>query len=104
MDEAGKLLQPANSGEIVIRGANVTRGYENNPAANEMNAELEDAIVRGFEYLKSVQNSDGSFGRGRYGKHVGITALCALAYMADGNLPGRGEYGEQGTARNSPHL
>ena len=25
----------------------------------------------------------------------GITALCGLAYMADGNLPGRGVYGEQ---------
>jgi squalene cyclase len=41
-----------------------------------------------------MQNADGSFGRGRYGKHVGITALCGLAYMADGNLPGRGPYGE----------
>ena len=28
------------------------------------------------------QNEDGSFGRGRYGRHVGITALCALAYSA----------------------
>ncbi len=34
MDEAGNIL-PANTvGEIVIRGANVTVGYENNPKAN----------------------------------------------------------------------
>ncbi len=70
-------------------------GAQNNPAAHEISDQLDDAIARGFSYLKSMQNADGSFGRGRYGKHVGITALCALAYMADGNLIGRGQYGEQ---------
>jgi acyl-CoA synthetase (AMP-forming)/AMP-acid ligase II/thioesterase domain-containing protein len=35
MDEMGHLLPPGHKGEIVIRGANVTQGYENNPAANE---------------------------------------------------------------------
>jgi acyl-CoA synthetase (AMP-forming)/AMP-acid ligase II len=35
MDEAGRLLPPRELGEVVIRGANVTQGYENNPAANE---------------------------------------------------------------------
>ena len=67
---------------------------ENNPAADEMNPALNEAIERGFKYLVSQQNEDGSFGRGRYGKHVGITALCSLAFMADGNLPGRGPYGD----------
>ena len=35
MDEEGKLLLPGEIGEVVIRGANVTSGYENNPQANE---------------------------------------------------------------------
>jgi acyl-CoA synthetase (AMP-forming)/AMP-acid ligase II/thioesterase domain-containing protein/acyl carrier protein len=35
MDETGNLLPPGERGEVVIRGANVTRGYENNPAANK---------------------------------------------------------------------
>ncbi len=34
MDEAGKLLGPGETGEIVIRGSSVTAGYENNPKAN----------------------------------------------------------------------
>ena len=33
-DEAGALLPAGQTGEVVIRGANVTPGYENNPPAN----------------------------------------------------------------------
>ena len=34
MDAAGRLLAPGATGEVVIRGDNVTQGYENNPEAN----------------------------------------------------------------------
>src|SRR5208337_3277604 len=34
MNEQGDLLPPGQTGEIVIRGENVTPGYEQNPAAN----------------------------------------------------------------------
>jgi acetyltransferase-like isoleucine patch superfamily enzyme/acyl carrier protein len=34
MDEAGRLLPAGETGEVVIRGGNVTKGYENNPKAN----------------------------------------------------------------------
>jgi len=34
MGESGGLLAAGETGEIVIRGANVTAGYENNPKAN----------------------------------------------------------------------
>ncbi len=34
MDEAGHLLSNGDLGEVVIRGPNVTRGYEANPEAN----------------------------------------------------------------------
>ncbi|HVZ33580.1 MAG TPA: acyl--CoA ligase [Polyangiaceae bacterium] len=34
MDAHGTLLPPDTTGEIVIRGVNVTLGYENNPSAN----------------------------------------------------------------------
>ncbi len=35
MDTDGTILPRGETGEIVIRGANVTSGYENNPKANE---------------------------------------------------------------------
>ena len=34
MDEAGAVQAPGTEGEVVIRGPNVTHGYENNPEAN----------------------------------------------------------------------
>ncbi len=34
MDEAGNLLPAGTQGEVVVRGANVTPGYHNNPEAN----------------------------------------------------------------------
>lgn len=34
MDDAGRLLSAGEQGEVVIRGANVTPGYLNNPEAN----------------------------------------------------------------------
>ncbi len=42
MDASGKLLAAGQTGEIVIRGANVTAGYENNPKANA------EAFTRGW--------------------------------------------------------
>jgi len=67
---------------------------QNAPMALEITPESVEAVRRGLRFLASMQNEDGSFGRGRFAKHVGITALCGLAFMADGNLPGRGPYGE----------
>jgi acyl carrier protein len=35
MNETGDLLRRGDTGEVVIRGSNVTSGYENNPTANQ---------------------------------------------------------------------
>jgi acyl-CoA synthetase (AMP-forming)/AMP-acid ligase II len=44
MSEDGRLLAPGNVGEVVIRGSNVTPGYQNNPEANA--AALKDGWFR----------------------------------------------------------
>lgn len=65
---------------------------QNAPLPDEITPELDEAVRKGLAYLASVQNEDGSFGGGRYAKNVAITALAGIAFMADGNVPGRGEY------------
>ena len=42
MDEKGRLLERGETGEVVIRGDSVTRGYENHPKANA------EAFVNGW--------------------------------------------------------
>jgi acyl-CoA synthetase (AMP-forming)/AMP-acid ligase II len=55
MDASGALLPPDTTGEIVIRGINVTAGYENNPAANS------EAFTHGWFRTgdQGVMNSEG---------------------------------------------
>lgn len=59
---------------------------------DEITPELERTIARGLEALARRQRDDGSFNGG--GADVAITALGGIAFMADGNLPGRGKYGQ----------
>lgn len=55
--------------------------------------ELEAAVARGLEWLAKQQLPDGSFGgQSQYGRHVGITSLGGIAFVAEGSLPGRGRY------------
>jgi len=62
--------------------------------ASEITAKAEQAIEKGLIWLAGKQNEDGSYGSGsNYGKHVGITGLACMAFMCDGQLPGRGKYG-----------
>jgi len=58
---------------------------------------LDTSVESGLAYIAANQNRDGSWGggSGSYSRHVGITGLCALALMANGNVPGRGRYGKQ---------
>ena len=58
----------------------------------EITPEMRAAVDSALDYLASAQAEDGSYGSERYPKHVGMTALAAMAFMADGNVPGRGKY------------
>lgn len=48
------------------------------------------AVRKGVEFLAKHQGVDGNWGGG-----TGVTATCALALMAQGHIPGSGEYGPQ---------
>jgi hypothetical protein len=86
--------QESSNGSVDQPAPRPDSSAENQPLENEMTPQLHSAVERGFRYLQSQQNADGSFGRGRYGRNVGITALAGIAFMADGHLPGRGVYGD----------
>lgn len=62
--------------------------------SDELSSEHRAVIDKGLAWLARQQAADGSFGdMSHYGPHVGITGLAGLAFMADGNMPGRGRYG-----------
>lgn len=67
----------------------------NNPAAGEQSPELDRAVATGLAALARMQNPDGSYGQAQQGRTVAVTALASIAFMADGNIPGRGAYAEQ---------
>lgn len=67
---------------------------ENNATPDEITPELDAAVARGLAYLATQQQPDGSFSGGRFGRNVAITAVACLAFMGDGNLPGRGDYAD----------
>ncbi|RME83327.1 MAG: hypothetical protein D6785_06830, partial [Planctomycetota bacterium] len=77
----------------------------NDKSHGEITKAAQNAIDRGLEYLAKHQNPDGSWsdviGRkvnnyyiGKYGRHVGVSALAGMAFLAGGYLPGRGKYGK----------
>ncbi|MCA9017219.1 MAG: terpene cyclase/mutase family protein, partial [Planctomycetaceae bacterium] len=54
------------------------------------------AVNRGLEFLAERQHPDGSFGSGStFKNNVAVTALCGMAFLAEGSTPGRGKYGVQ---------
>ncbi|MCC6678202.1 MAG: terpene cyclase/mutase family protein [Phycisphaerales bacterium] len=92
---AASGAQPADPAAPSAEPAPGPASAQNNAIEGEITPELDRAVTRGLAALARTQNEDGSFGDGRWGRSVAITALACLAFMADGNLPGRGAYGEQ---------
>ena len=64
----------------------------------DLTPEAMKAIKRGLAWLAKAQRKDGSWAYRRFGNssggHVGITGLAGIAFLAGGNVPGRGKYGE----------
>lgn len=85
--EEAPAAAPATSAGAAQSGAVVGGG--------EITEALQGTIDEGLRALAAMQADDGSFPVARFQRHVGITGLCCLAFMADGSAPGRGRYGEE---------
>lgn len=61
---------------------------------DHINAQAQQAIDRGLQFLANCQSVDGSYGEGQQLRgNVAVTSLAALAFMAGGHAPSRGKYG-----------
>ncbi|TET37428.1 MAG: prenyltransferase [Planctomycetota bacterium] len=104
--------RPGPAGFPVPPAGAFTPSKDNLDFRGEITRKIRRAIERGLAYLASTQDdSDGSW-RCKVGrkisnnysavtmnntdndKNVGVTALAAIAFMAHGDVPGRGRYGE----------
>jgi hypothetical protein len=56
-------------------------------------ARVSKAVDRGFEYLLSVEQPDGSYPES-HGRSTGISSLVGMSFLAKGHLPGQGRYGD----------
>jgi hypothetical protein len=54
---------------------------------------FDEAIERAMEYLKGAQAADGSWSAGRYGRDPAVSALCVMAFLSAGHVPGEGPHG-----------
>lgn len=57
-------------------------------------AAVDKAVERGLAWLAKQQQRDGSFPTMPQGQPA-VSALCELAFLAHGHLPGEGEYGNR---------
>lgn len=74
----------------------VTASAQRNAADSRelVTPQTRQAVDRGLRYLASQQHPDGAFGSGTlYRRDIGVTALCGMAFLAGGHLPGDGPYG-----------
>ena len=55
---------------------------------------VDAAVERALRWLAAQQDADGSFATIPNGQ-PGVTSLCMMAFVAHGNVPGDGRYGER---------
>jgi hypothetical protein len=86
------LSQPSAAAERDT-GA-VSGGRSTNSLTQQQWKQLDAVVDRGLLFLSGKQQSDGSFEAVDTGQ-PGITALCVMAFLSRGHLPGKGPYGKQ---------
>lgn len=63
-------------------------------ARAEQDEEVDTAIARALDYIKSQQLPNGAWRAEGHGESTGITGLAVMAFMAAGHTPGEGPYAE----------
>lgn len=63
-------------------------------AGQEDDKRVDRATDKALEYLSRMQDSDGSWPGVGFKKSTAIASIAVMAFMAKGNTPGEGRYGE----------
>ena len=58
---------------------------------------VQGAIDKGLAWLASRQTESGAFKSSGFGRNTAVVSLGGMAWLAGGNTPDRGQYGEQVT-------
>lgn len=100
-DEANRLLAEAERQRGPTFAGNdpafliLPRQVERSQTALELlTPEITAASQKALDYLLKIQNADGSWSDKNWPRNTGVTALCCLALMADGNAPRVGRSGK----------
>src|SRR5690242_21311515 len=75
-------------------GAAQGTGDQDRIAAELLKPATQQSIDRGLAWLGGRQVEDGSFKSSGFGRNAAVVALSGMAFLAGGNTPGRGEYGQ----------
>ena len=79
---------------LAAEGQDAARGPAAEADARDV-LRVEAAVDRGLEYLSTKQDAGGSWQHGMSQQpNTGVNALCLLAFMGRGHVPGRGPYKE----------
>ena len=81
---------------LVARAAEEAKDRSVEPlSGEEITPEVIASIGRGLDYLAKNQDRDGGFGGGNSAggsANAAVTGVCGMAFLAQGNVPGRGKY------------
>jgi len=78
---------------LLLGAADPARADEAAPELARYDAMIDKSVDRSLAYLAGKQLKDGSFECPMRG-NSGVTSLCVMAFLARGDTPGRGPYGE----------
>lgn len=77
----------------LVLGALMCQGVDGGAAARVTDEVVDKSVARGLAWIARGQLPDGSFGDGQAQSCSGIWALCGMAFLARGHVPGTEPYG-----------
>ncbi len=67
--------------------------YRSTTASELLTPDVLKMTDRALDFLSRTQDSDGGWSDTKFASNTGVTALCCLAFMAEGSRPRAGKYG-----------